>query len=267
MKKLALAIAATSVLGMGAAQATQIQIDASGILGAVAGTYQTDYFNRMTFNTFSPTSTYIDDDGVAGVTTGDTVLDSGFATVGNLNPLSFPGSNFGGFGSVWGMNVDWELEGVTQVVGADFLGVFNSGTVNFNICDAMNVCTTALSLDVIGSSLGVPGGGSVGIEVFGRVTFAYAETFYDEFGRDFAQTLLDSEIIWGFANSDIFGIGNVPEFAGVNDDGFDTYTRTTTLPSVDVSFQVPEPTSVAILGVGLLGMGFAARRRRNNKAA
>lgn len=265
MKKLGLVAACVIGLNVGAVHATAISIDASSFLGAAAGTYQTDYFNRLTFNTFSPTSTYIDDDGVAGVTTGDTVLDAGNATVGSLNPLAF-GSNFGGFGTSWGMTVDWELSGTTVVVGADYLGVFNAGTVNFNICDTPVSCSTALTLDIFGSSLGVPGGGSVGIEIFGRVSWAAAGTFFDEIGRDFATILNDGEMVWGFGNSDIFGINNAPQFVGVNSDGFDVYERTTTLPSVDVRFEVPEPSSVAILGAGLLGLGFAARRRRNKAA-
>lgn len=262
MKKLLTTLATLAVgLQLSAAQAAPISIDVSSFFGQAAGTQKTSFFDYLTLASFRPLSTYTDLTN-NGITTGDLVTDTGTTTVNSLNPLGF-GDNTAGFNATWGMRVDWKLNGIAIVQGSNYVGAFNSGEVKFSLIKAGNIVEQALKIMITGSSLEeiTQGASSVGISVFGKVVEARANTFFDQWGQDFANLLSNDIKINGLGTSNILNLNNAPTKIGTNALGQDIYTRTTTLNSVDVSFSVSEPSSLAVFGLALLGFGVAARRK------
>lgn len=263
MKKILTTLATLAVgLQLSAAQAAPISIDVSTFFGQAAGTKKTSLFDYLTLANFRPLSTYTDLDG-NGVTTGDLVTDTGSTTVGFLNQIDPVTGDDAEFGT-WRMLVDWTLHGTAIVAGTNYLGDFNSGEVIFNLYRKQGTTTyveQALKVMVTGSGLGLVTGGSVGISITGKVTEARAGTFFDQYGQDFADLVSRDIVIKGLGESNILNLDNVPKFAGKNSSGLDTYTRTTQLTSVDVSFSVTEPSSLAVFGLALLGFGVASRRK------
>jgi hypothetical protein len=259
MKKFAM-IAATFVLGMqmSVAQAAMIKINTAGFGGAWG---VTDAFADLVITPFQPTSVYTESSPGAGIQFGDAVKDVGKSTIAALSPLGF-GQNKAGFGVNWGMDIDWVLNGTAVLAGGDYLGNFTSGKVNFTFDLGGGNKVLGLTVDILGTQLGTVGTGGIGVNVFGKVSYALANTFFDSNGNDFN----DSALIFAFANTDVKGTSIAPTqgaCTGANAVA-GNYCRTTQFGTVDVNFAngVPEPASIAILGLGLLGLGFSARRKQ-----
>jgi hypothetical protein len=210
---------------------------------------------------WSATSTYTDANGNGMLDLGDSVIDSGSGTVssyldGANAAIEFVENNEG-------LNVFHSmLFSYSNLMGTvvlnDGIGgigaIYNSGTISVfgNGLDA-SANTLLMTLGVTGST------GTIGnFSLFTEVLTAMPGVFLYDGVTDFSTMLSNMKLIVAEANfnttpkvlTDLFG---TPQ----------QWERTTTLNG-NLVFDVPEPGILALLGLGLVGIGFA---RRNKKQA
>jgi hypothetical protein len=212
-------------------------------------------------------------------------LDPSQKNIASLNPINTFADNNGftngitvpygtpvGDGVFWGLTYDYHIEGVTTAAGVDF----NSGFFDVfyeNGTDRIQV----LRLNVTGSDLEV-----ANLDIFGNVSYdfngdgtddAAGDSFVQNFFIDVESGLTFYEL-WesGFAVGNLMSVRwildtnvNPPlpsaDQLAMTDTG--ALIRQTTLDG-SVGFQVvPEPWTLGLFGAGLLALGFAARRRRD----
>jgi hypothetical protein len=298
MKKLTKLIGITTLLASSAAvNATPLYINApSNILtdGSVVGDTDTftSLFNKITLDSLVPTSKYIDTNNNGFVDNGEYVVDMGSTTVA---AFQFNNTNLAddeALNTAWDLNVSWELYGVAVVTGDGTFndistevlgGQFFAGTLVFDLIDKINNTTTnsVMTIDVTGSQPNF--GNSIGFSIFGNLIQSAAGFLFDQNGTDMSTVLNNSGLPGTYismaANTDITGTV-VPTDQGATFGGFapsiqaivNTFNgspinsstkileRTTVVGSVDIT-QVPEPSSIAILGLSLLGFAGVARRK------
>ncbi|ODS33939.1 MAG: PEP-CTERM motif protein [Candidatus Scalindua rubra] len=85
-----------------------------------------------------------------------------------------------------------------------------------------------------------------------KLTFAYDQNFSGSFVTDFSSMVTLSSLGFNATNSHLF-FGS----SGVSSTSFD---------NLSVNVPIPEPTTVALFGIGLAGLAGAAVRRRLKKA-
>ncbi|MFN2349120.1 MAG: PEP-CTERM sorting domain-containing protein, partial [Thioalkalivibrio sp.] len=177
-------------------------------------------------------------------------------------------------GTTWGLTYDYVIEGATTATGVQF----DSGFFDVfyeNGTDRIQV----LRLNVTGSDLE-----AANLDIFGNITYdfngdgtddAAGNPFVQNFFVDFESGMTFYEL-WetGFAVGDLMSVRWIldtninPPLPTANQlveydfDGGTSLIRQTTLDG-SVAFQVPEPWTLGLFGAGLLALGFAARRRRD----
>ena len=239
------------------------------------GDQQTQAFDAfVTDPNATNTSYYIDSNGIPGIQTGDTVYDE----IQGINVLI---AGFGdgaadkeGFGTLWSLDVDYYLKGDVFVLPdanpsapVNYVGNFNEGWMNFDltIYDGIgNVISTLddvleFEFDYATSSVPTDGKSQLGLNL--KLVGAEAGLLFDTAGNDFADLMTQSEVFFA-ATTDLVNQSNDPNLDAnpfVNDDGYTVYTRETQLGSIDIR-SVPEPTSIALLALGLLGLSRLRRK-------
>jgi len=281
MKKL-LTAAVVALSFAGTVSADPIFID-NGVDVNGSGSTQTSWFDSLQF-TYASQSLLTDVDGDGVVSIDDTIVsNSGMAlgqTAGNVlatHATNLLGLGFGddnGFwnggaptAGQWGITFGFtDISGVLTNTGFQY----NAGTINLYAFDAAAVAAaaaaTGASTDVSASithlfDLNVATGGDTGnstvfsgdiIDFFGPDTFNIA---YGNGSETFSAAALLPGGLQFLVSNDTQGLVG-SEFAEE-----ETTLEVSGQHEGSVTFNVPEPTSIAILGLGLLGFAGARRRK------
>jgi hypothetical protein len=293
MKKI-LPLALVALLTAGTASADSIYINVgqdydNGDNAQSVTTTSTGWFDALQF-TYDSETVFSDADNNGFFTAGDTFsstagmgLAQTFAALNgsvttNLNGGFFPGEN--GFGDV---NNGWAITfGITNLTGqvistgpnpTDLSLQYNSGTLSMYFYEYAGIL--APNADISGDLIhvldmnifgGAPDGDSTNfagnITDFGAGTVngvAAGDVFNVAYGSD-VKTFAEASVLDGGLR---FGMSNDTQGSlfGVYADGVGSTQKVNGQHEGSVAFEVPEPTSLAILGLGLLGLAGARRRK------
>ncbi len=254
-RKMVSAAVIAGAFASSAAMATPFVIKADNFRPAIGTDGLTALIEQLGVN-WRATSTFTDNNGVAGINFGDSVLDTG---VGSVNAYLGAGGALQTAETNEGLNFNHSI----NFSYSDLMGTvaFNDGaggilanytSGNISIFLNNNPANELMRLSVTGSA------GTVGnLLLFATVEDVIDDTFFFNGTDDWAglEVVINSRID--------FNLDPVaPRAAGQNELGQNLFQRTSTLDG-SVAFDVPEPGILALLGLGLAGLGFSRRAKKS----
>ncbi|NTS77744.1 PEP-CTERM sorting domain-containing protein [Catenovulum sp. SM1970] len=286
MKKTLLSLALVGLFSA-SANASQVYLDIGADFGGnsntAAGDNTTGWIDEIQFQYVS-NSVIVDEDGsfdaidpATFISAGDTITTTGGFIDGDLSSVAsngitsfIPDSVFGGpsdngLGTkAWGLT--FQLNNlIGSFVDEDTIA-YNSGSIDVYYWESTMTATTdfieVLTLDVIGGGQDLTGSlvntrvSSFGTDQINGVDAG--DVFNTEFGsfEDYINSGLDL-VIYGILDFN----GSNAQFGDFGVQGGKTTIEASADHDGSLEFSVPEPTSMAILGLGLLGLAGAARRK------
>lgn len=287
-KKLVSALAVAAAFASGTASATPFYFFAPDSAAAVGGDAGKQTATMTSFGiSFSASSTYTDSDNsyMGGdvrtfVTPGDAVTDVGSGNVSSFlqaNGSAFTGnSNLEGFGNDWGLTFDYtDLVGTVFAVdnsnpaGQGIGALYTSGTINLyrSVLDEDN--GNVLDEILVFSLLVTSSGGTIGNAVINAaVDFTntqdldFAQGFFFENGQNWYELWANGDPLPSISIAARIDTNVDPQLVPTCDGNeCATASRSNTLNG-SVQFEVPEPGMLALLGLGLFGLGVSRRFKK-----